>query len=310
MEARSRKQVTLAEPLLEPREANGGCVVWKWIFYVNVFMACISFSIVMPSLFLYLQDMGSSASFYALVVASYSVGEAVGSLTLGALSNTIGARSTLQLCALISLSGSLLYAFADAVTLWVDDGLHAPLTVLLGRFLQGVGSGGQQAVEQSYLSIAAPPEERTELTSKIATAATLGFIFGPAFGAAVSQTPDFAIGPLRINTFTKQGWVVAVLNVSMLLTTTFLFIEAPLVRSQSPAPVRAASEAADKSPSPDAQRPDAATGDGESVRGVWALIIFFFVHFNGFAVQETITTPLINVRLAACMRPGAVCPSS
>ena len=37
-----------------------------------------------------------------------------------ALSNTIGARSTLQLCALISLSGSLLYAFADAVSrqLW------------------------------------------------------------------------------------------------------------------------------------------------------------------------------------------------
>ena len=50
----------------------------------------------MPSLFLYLDDMGASASFYALVVASYSVGEAVGSLALGALSNFAGTRRTLQ----------------------------------------------------------------------------------------------------------------------------------------------------------------------------------------------------------------------
>jgi len=28
--------------------------------------------------------------------------------------------------------------------------------------------------------------------------------------------------------------------------------------------------------------------------GVWACIFFFFIHFNGFAVQETITTPLVQ----------------
>jgi len=28
--------------------------------------------------------------------------------------------------------------------------------------------------------------------------------------------------------------------------------------------------------------------------GVWACILMFFVHFNGFAVQETITTPLVQ----------------
>ena len=44
----------------------------------------------MPSLFLYLDDMGASASFYALVVASYSVGEAVGSLALGAATGGVG----------------------------------------------------------------------------------------------------------------------------------------------------------------------------------------------------------------------------
>ena len=220
-----------AAPLAEPLLADGaapapsGCVLWQWVFYINVFMACISFSIVMPSLFLYLQEMGASASFYALVVASYSVGEAVGSLSLGAVSNRLGARRTLQLTALTSLVGSVSYSVADTLAGVADNGFVGPCTVLLGRFLQGVGSGGQQAVEQSYLSVAAAPEQRTELTSKLATFATLGFIFGPALGAAVSPIPYFALGPLRFTTFTMQGWVVALLNISMYLSTTFLFAE-------------------------------------------------------------------------------------
>lgn len=245
------------EPLLSPSSEKAQCVVWQWVLYVNVFMACISFSIVMPSLYLYLADMGSSASFYALVVASYSVGEAVGSLALGALSNIAGTKSTLQLCALVSLCGSVSYGVADTIARQWDDGLVGPLVVLAARFLQGVGSGGQQAVEQSYLSIAAPPEQRTELTSKLATAATLGFIFGPAMGAAVTQTPFFALGSLRFSTCarprllmsptlhgasaavarltrglcracgstdTKQGWVVAVLNVTMFFSTSLIFV--------------------------------------------------------------------------------------
>ena len=47
----------LSESLLlssEPEERVLGCVTWQLVFFVNVFFACISFSIVMPSLYLYL----------------------------------------------------------------------------------------------------------------------------------------------------------------------------------------------------------------------------------------------------------------
>lgn len=46
---------------------------WLQVFYFNVFFACVSFSIIMPSLWLYLQDMGSDKTFLAWVVAIYSV---------------------------------------------------------------------------------------------------------------------------------------------------------------------------------------------------------------------------------------------
>lgn len=282
----------LRDPLLArmrlPGRAPVSCIPWAAVFYINVFMACISFSIVMPSLFLYLQGMGANPAFYALVVAAYSIGEALGSVALGALSNVIGTKRTMQTCAMVSCSGALSYALADscarpsaavlreaAVGSQLVPPELGPFVVLAGRILQGIGSGGQQAVEQAYLTVAAPYEERTAMTAKLSTFACLGFIFGPALGAVVSQTPAFAIGGVRFDTFTKQGWVVAVLNSCMCMMTTCCFTE---VRHE-PAQAEAEGEAG---------------GAARRDWGVWACILFFFVHFNGFAVQETITTPLVK----------------
>ena len=249
--------------------------------------------------------MHASPSFYALVVAIYSVGEALGSISLGALSNALGIKRTLQLCALVSLSGSLSYALASSFHHAIGGATAVgPLVVLTGRLLQGIGSGGQQAVEQSYLAVAAPTEQRTSLTSQLNTFACLGFIFGPAMGAAVTQTPNFVAGTLHFNSFTKQGWVVAVLNVSMFLSTTFGFAEIK----------RDAAADADADDDDEGAIDEATLSDTARARergrttGVWAMILFFFIHFNGFAVQETITTPLVKARAAAHSRDAPPTP--
>ena len=220
-----------SEPLLGSAPAKQ-LVPWQIIFYINVLLACVSFSIVMPTLYLYLDGMGASKAFYALVVAAFSVGEAIGSVTLGALSNYLGTKRTLQLCATLSFIGAMSYALGDFCFRSISRET-APSVVLVARLLQGVGSGGQQAVEQSYLSIAAPLEMRTELTGKLSTFACLGFICGPSFAALVSQTPDVKVGALVFNSYTKQGWFVAVLNVSMYLTSTCCFNEVVVKQARS-----------------------------------------------------------------------------
>jgi MFS family permease len=63
------------------------------------------------------------------------------------------------------------------------DVVKMPALALVGRFLEGLWTGGQQSVEQAYLAFVALPGERTALTSKLGTFAVLGFILGPAFGA-------------------------------------------------------------------------------------------------------------------------------
>ena len=149
----------------------------------------------MPSLWLYLRSLHAEEGFYAWVVAVYSVGEAVGSVAIGSFSNRIGAKVSLLLTAAISLVGASAYALAGPLYAASRGGVEpssgvdphgfnpAPWTVLFGRLLQGIGSGGQQAVEQAYLAVAAPPEQRTELTGHLSTCACLGFICGPAVGA-------------------------------------------------------------------------------------------------------------------------------
>ena len=86
------------------------------LFYFNVFFACVSFSIIMPSLAPYLGRCGESdPTFLASVVAMYSIGEMIGSLAFGAMYNSAvrrdrlaGPKNTLVVVILTGVLGSLL----------------------------------------------------------------------------------------------------------------------------------------------------------------------------------------------------------
>lgn len=57
------------------------------IFYANVFFACVSFSIVMPSIWKYIEKHNGDEYFLASVLLIYSLGEFLGSLFFGYLHN-------------------------------------------------------------------------------------------------------------------------------------------------------------------------------------------------------------------------------
>mmetsp|Transcript_28420 Transcript_28420/g.59739 ORF Transcript_28420/g.59739 Transcript_28420/m.59739 type:complete len:577 (+) Transcript_28420:181-1911(+) len=344
LDGTGKRANTLSESLISGKAARSAArrkrcsrLPWQVIFYMNVFGACISFSIVMPSLWGYLSLLGASRGFYAWAVAVYSIGEALGSVGLGALSHVLGTKNTLQLCTLISLVGGLQYGLAETCV-GAYPPTVAPMAVFVSRLLQGIGSGGEQAVEQAYVGVAAPVEQRTELTGKISTFACLGFIAGPVIGAATAQLPVFSLGPVNFNVFTMPGFVVALLNALKIVNT--LFFEEISHRKKTSRQRGLTDEDGDSNPyrkffpAEDTEAPTGhsiktngevyasragaeaaaalamsargkvcegvpASTKGEreeqgAVLGIWSCIVFFFVHFNGFAVQETITTPLVQ----------------
>ena len=255
------------------------------LFFFNVFFACVSFSIIMPSLSPYLTRCGSSSPQYlAEVIAIYSIGEMLGSLLFGYLYNiavrrsrTLGPKYVLNLVILTGVVGSFLYIAADV--------FHMPQLAFWGRFLEGLWTGGQQSVEQAYLAFAALPGERTELTSRLGTFAVLGFILGPAFGALFTSL-DVTILGLHLDAYTAPGVFIIFASSAMLVMTHFTFHPSAVSgRDVSAAKAGIAVDAGESKAAAQSKKP--------STAGVCVLLVMFFVHFYSFAVQETITTPLV-----------------
>lgn len=68
---------------------------WRIIFYLNVFLACVSFSIILPSLWPYLQHFGVDENFLALVLGIYSFGEFVGAIIWGYIYNATSMKMSI-----------------------------------------------------------------------------------------------------------------------------------------------------------------------------------------------------------------------
>ena len=136
---------------------------WLIPFCVNIFLACVSFSIVQPSLAAYLNQIGAPISYLPWVVSSYSIGEMLGSVAIGSFYEYAvrtfkvlgrGPRYSIFMCLMFGIVGSVLYACAG----WIQDTNVAKYCIVIGRVLQGISTGGRQAVE---------PGEKPYLTMSI-----------------------------------------------------------------------------------------------------------------------------------------------
>uniref|UniRef100_A0A6U4JKV3 Major facilitator superfamily (MFS) profile domain-containing protein n=1 Tax=Phaeomonas parva TaxID=124430 RepID=A0A6U4JKV3_9STRA len=254
----------------------------KWLptFFFNIFFACVSFSIIMPSLAPYIMQMGAPLDFLPWVVAVYSGGEILGSLVFGwiyeksfqVLPGGQGPRLSMISCIVVGLVGSAMYVVAD----WIES----PWLVFWARGVQGLWTGGQQCIEQAYLSAVVEKENRTELTATLSSFAVLGFIMGPSFGALFAGLGDGVyVGPIELNMYNAPGIFIFGVTVIMLVITLANFDGS--VRED----VKQAAEAAGNGD---------ATGlvAGRSYVGLYICLWIFFVHYYSFAVQETVTTPL------------------
>lgn len=87
-------------------------------------------TLVVPSLWPYLDELGSTKQYLAWVVAMYSVGEAVGAIAFGSLGSKQSTRSVMVLATVWGGVGSVLYVAAPL------SRSRGPSGVLVGRFLQ------------------------------------------------------------------------------------------------------------------------------------------------------------------------------
>ena len=244
----------------------------------------------MPSLSPYILEVGISMSYLPWAVASYSVGEMIGSVTIGsfyefathAFAPGVGPRCSIILCICFGLVGSALYSAAG----WIQSSYMAQCFIIAGRFLQGVWTGGQQAIEQAYISAAIEASKRVEFTATLSTCAVLGFVAGPTIGAMLSLIDTTVFG-LKIGANNAPGLFILMANFIMLFQTALFFDGKDDCTGES-------GKVTDEEEQVDSSK-DSPECKPFNYMGVAVSMFLFYIHYYSFAVQETIITPLCSV---------------
>jgi multidrug resistance protein len=148
------------------------------IVFTTVVIDLVGFGIVLPILPLWAERFDASPTQIGILTASYAVVQLLFAPMWGRLSDRYGRRPVI----LVSLAGSAVAALLIGVA-----GTLALLFV--ARILQGV-AGASYAAAQAYVADVTSREERARGMGLIGAAFGLGFILGPALGAAFSAVDD------------------------------------------------------------------------------------------------------------------------
>ncbi|XP_033615804.1 major facilitator superfamily domain-containing protein 8 isoform X6 [Fukomys damarensis] len=189
------------------------------ILYLTMFLSSVGFSIVIMSIWPYLQkiDQSADASFLGWVIASFSLGQMVASPIFGLWSNYRPRKEPLIISIFISVAANCLYAYVHV------PASHNKYYMLIARGLVGFGAGNV-AVVRSYIAGATSLQERTSSMANTSTCQALGFILGPVFQTCFALIGEKGVTwdviKLQINMYTAPvllGAILGVLNIILIL---------------------------------------------------------------------------------------------
>src|SRR5262245_48530227 len=175
------------------------------ILVVN-FVGTLGFSIVLPFLVFLVTRWGGNGFVYGVLGATYSAFQLVGAPLLGRWSDAWGRRKVLllsQLGTLVSWAIFVLAFFVPVRPLVAVDSkavgtfsLTLPLVVIfLARACDGI-TGGNVSVANAYLADITDEAHRARNFGRMAVAANLGFILGPAIAGLLAGTRLGELGPV------------------------------------------------------------------------------------------------------------------
>ncbi|XP_014409565.1 major facilitator superfamily domain-containing protein 8 isoform X1 [Camelus ferus] len=258
------------------------------ILYLTMFLSSVGFSIVIMSIWPYLQkiDQTADASFLGWVIASFSLGQMVASPIFGLWSNYRPRKEPLIVSTLISVGANCLYAYVHV------PASHNKYYMLVARGLVGFGAGLSMqrnvAVIRSYIAGATSLQERTSSMANTSACQALGFILGPVFQTCFALIGEKGVTwdtiKLQINMYTAPvllGAFLGILNIILILT---ILREHRVDDSGRQCKNVNFEEAS----TDEIQAPQ---GNIDQVAVVASNVLFFVILFI-FALFETIVTPL------------------
>lgn len=145
--------------------------------FLVVLIDLIGFGIVLPNLAFFASEYGAAPFTIGLLYSSYSIAQLFFSPIWGALSDRIGRRPVMLISTFGSAASYFLLGFSRSVVL-----------LFISRILAGI-MAGNISTAQAYVSDVTTPENRARGMGLIGAAFGIGFVLGPAIGAALAYVP-------------------------------------------------------------------------------------------------------------------------
>jgi MFS family permease len=146
-----------------------------WIIALISFINSLSFTILIPIIYLYGKQFGLSDFQTSLLFSIYSLAQFLATPVIGKLSDRFGRKPLL----IISLAGTVI---ANLIA-----GTATTASVLfLARLLDGI-TGGNNSVAQAVISDVTNPDNRAKGFGIYGAASGLGFVLGPAISLLAQQ---------------------------------------------------------------------------------------------------------------------------
>jgi DHA1 family tetracycline resistance protein-like MFS transporter len=167
------------------------------ILFLVVLIDMLGFTIVIPFLTYFIQDLasaegivdiGSRDLWVGVVISCYSLAQFIFTPILGSLSDNYGRRPI------------IIFGLISNSIFFIVFGLSQSLSMaLIARFLAGAGNGNI-AVARAYIGDISEPSEISRRMGMIGAAFGLGFMIGPFIGGLLSD-PATSIGGVFDTTF-------------------------------------------------------------------------------------------------------------
>src|ERR671911_1390249 len=144
------------------------------VIFLTIFVNLVGFGIIIPLLPFYAETFGASPLVIGVLFASFSIAQLISAPLLGEWSDRWGRRPVLILSLIGTAISFAMLAVAGSLTM-----------LFAARIVDGL-SGGNITTARAYIADITAEEDRAKAFGMLGAAFGLGFIVGPALGAALS----------------------------------------------------------------------------------------------------------------------------
>ena len=164
------------------------------ILFLVVFIDMLGFTLVIPFLTYFIQDLASAEGivdigrrdlWVGVVISCYSIAQFIFTPILGALSDRYGRRPILIFGLISNSIFFIVFGLSESITM-----------AIIARFLSGAGNGNI-AVARAYIGDISEPNMISRRMGMIGAAFGLGFMIGPFIGGILSDPAATLGGPFE-----------------------------------------------------------------------------------------------------------------